>query len=857
MSDVLSFLKWYLTLTVIGTLSFPIAYRFFPKLAGKGYGFSKPLGLLLWGYLYWMLNSLGILQNNLGGEIVAFLILVSFSVIALLPNRLPELLHWLKENIRTVLAVEAVFLIFFAGWAVVRAANPDILYTEKPMELAFINSILVSPSFPPLDPWLSGYAISYYYFGYVVIAMLIRVTHVLSGVGYNLTAALWFGMTAAAAFTLVSDLSTLWKQQQESGESNLFSQTSKAFGRIAGILGSFFVLLVSNIEGLLEILHERGVFWSVGADGTLTSRFWQWLAINDLNIAPTSPLTWIPTRNWAWWRGSRVLQDLTAVNNSVEIIDEFPFFSYLLSDLHPHVLAMPFDLMAMGLCLNLFTLGMHGASIEWNVGKWVKTWQFWLTALLLGSMAFFNTWDFPIYIGLFCVVWSYLRIRQLGWSSKRIWEFLGAGLTYGATGFILFLPFFLSFRSQAGGLLPSMEFMTRGVHFWVMFAPLLIPIFIWVIHLWRKTNVAGKWGQGLKFSLALIAILWLVSSFLGLLFFTAGPIGNLWLNSGNGFLADLGQKLVAGANAMASIHGTTDGNATLWLSLQRRLTEPGTWITLTLLLCLVWGLLASSTRHEEETAAESAEQVPAVNSPIQAETFGLILVLMGVGLTLFPEYFYLRDQFGSRMNTIFKFYFQTWMFWGIAAAFASVVLFNQLKKWKNTLFTLFWTVLLLSALIYPVIMLLNKTNSFKPATWTLNGNAYIQTANPDEQLALDWLEKQPLGVISEAVGGSYSEFARVSEQTGDPTVIGWWGHESQWRGGYTEIGSRRQDVQRLYETSTWYEAQAIIAKYDIKYIYVGDLEQSAYQVNTQKFADHLTVLYQNNSVTIYGTTGIQ
>ena len=851
MNDVVNFLSWYVAIQLIGSFTFPIAFRFFPRLASKGYAFSKPLGLLLWGYLFWLLCSLGVLQNNLGGEILALVLLILLSILFLRKDGLREIGQWIRNNWKTIVVVEIVFFVFFVLWAVVRAATPEISGTEKPMELAFINSILASPGFPPQDPWLSGYAISYYYFGYVLIAMLIRLTGVLSGVGYNLTSALWFGLTAAASFGLVFDLVAFWKRGKEQGSKTIFSETSKALARWSGILGSLFVLVVSNIEGLLEVLHSGGVFWYKAADGTYTSGFWNWLAIQDLNVAPISPFNWIPSRYLVWWRASRVLQDLTATNVRIEIIDEFPFFSYLLSDLHPHLLAMPFDLMAIGICLNLFISGAEGAWPDWQIMNWFKKWEFWLTALALGSMVFFNTWDFPIYVGLFSLVLIYLKIKQIGWSGQRIIDFLLAGLTYGVIGAVFFFPFFLTFKSQAGGILPSLEYMTRGVHFWVMFAPLLIPIFVWLIYLWKRTKGKQKWSQGLKFSLILVTGLWLLSSVFGMLLFTAFPLGSQLSGSANVVLSGIGAKLVEAGKAFNNLHGTADGASIIMLSLTRRLTAPGTWVTLTILLALIWGILTNTVRKEPPVSPAEPEIIEATDTDLKAEHFVLFLVLAGVGLTLFPEDFYLRDLFGNRMNTIFKFYFQTWMLWGIAAAFATTILWHELRKWRHTLFTILWVLVIGAALVYPCVMLLNKTNSFKPQQWTLDGNAYIQVYHPDEYLAMNWLKSQPMGVVAEAVGGSYTEYARVSEQTGFPTVLGWPFHEYQWRGGYTEVGNREQDIKTLYETNDWIQADTIIAEYNIRYIYVGYLENSSYHVSSSKFDQNLQVVYQNQSVTIY------
>jgi uncharacterized membrane protein len=108
----------------------------------------------------------------------------------------------------------------------------------------------------------------------------------------------------------------------------------------------------------------------------------------------------------------------------------------------------------------------------------------------------------------------------------------------------------------------------------------------------------------------------------------------------------------------------------------------------------------------------------------------------------------------------------------------------------------------------------------------------------------------------EAVGGSYSysngvDYERISTHTGLPTVLGWVGHELQWRGGTQEMGSRESDVNLLYETGDWQQALSIIQMYQIRYIYIGDVERSTYKVNPDKFSMNLPVIFSNTSVTIY------
>ncbi|MCL4822900.1 MAG: hypothetical protein KJZ57_01660, partial [Anaerolineales bacterium] len=70
----------------------------------------------------------------------------------------------------------------------------------------------------------------------------------------------------------------------------------------------------------------------------------------------------MPDRFWLWWwRASRVVSDFTLTGEFKEVIDEFPAFSFVLGDLHPHILALPFNFLGFGVALNLFLDGWRGA----------------------------------------------------------------------------------------------------------------------------------------------------------------------------------------------------------------------------------------------------------------------------------------------------------------------------------------------------------------------------------------------------------------------------------------------------------------------------------------------------------------
>jgi YYY domain-containing protein len=881
----LTILWWFLCSTLIGWLCFPLTSKIFPNLPSKGYAFTRSIGLLIWGYFYWLLVSLGVLGNTLLSQVLVLSLVVGISIYLGFRSGFKQIWKWVRSEWRLILGVELVFLAAFLGFVFFRGSSPAIFGTEKPMELAFLNAVFRADTFPPHDPWLSGYPISYYYFGYVLVSIIARLTGTTAAVAFNLSQALWFGLIALSAYGILIDLLAVWFHKTQHDQRNI-----KGWMLRWATLAPILILMLGNAYGFFEALHSRGLFWDQTDGEVFKSQFWDWMDLRGLREPPTKPLQWQPHASGTvpWWNASRVLQDSTLTGEAVEIIDEFPNFSFVLGDLHPHLLAMPFALLAIGLVFEEFV--NTGSSWQYRRIKLpIHPGRFIVVSGLIGSLAFLNTWDWPIYAALYAAVLTIRRVALKGWQFRRLLEFIIFGLCSGTVGFILFLPFFLSFSSQAAGILPSLVFFTRGSQFWVMFGIFLVPICGYLFWRYTKNNLRSRIKAAIFISVGFVVLMVILNVAMSLVAVRLGKLGDL-------FLANLGAS------------GMPIGEL-LWAALKLRLLHPGTSLLLT-------GMMALSLYALFSSAKNNGAKIPEIHR------FIVLLILWGVLLTLIPEYIYLLDSFGTRMNTIFKFYFQVWILWSLAGTFAVVILFRHHLKKLGSLSSIFsWVAILLTGsvlvlttisplsanmkdpapllsrlfvdwmwviwagylvfvllylmirrcwlglvriiiiyllgvgLFYPLRAIPTRINSYAGfPKWTLDGSAYYEQQNPDLMLAINRLSVEKIDVLVEAVGpdgGDYSYYARVSMLSGMPTVLGWQYHELQWRGGDEAIRTRPADVALLYETTHWETAKAVIDKYNIEYIYIGKLERETYDLQEEKLRQNMNLFFEHGNVTIY------
>lgn len=835
---MVDFIKWLLFISFLGWLVFPIIFHYFNKSVERGFSITKIFGLLLWGYVYWIGNSFRLIPNNQLGAIFTLNLLFLISLWFFQKNK-HKITDWLKNNLKIIVFYEIVYLLSFLAWIIVRAANPEIIGTEKPMELAFINGIHQSPNFPPHDPWLSGFAISYYYFGYLMVSNLMLLFGTSSGVAFNLAIALWFSLIFVGSAGIILNL--IYKK--------IINPTNKQDSRrkiiqplLSSLITPFFILIVSNLVGYFEMLHARGVFWNLDAQGNQHSIFWKWLDIYELNQPPSLISSWIPNRQggtW-WWRASRVLQDYTLTGQSREIIDEFPFFTFLLADLHPHLLAMPFVLMAIYICVYLFVLDTKIIDRFFQNKQILFDPFFSLFALVFGSLIFINTWDFPIYFFLFMFCLFIARSNQNIKFIECLKQTFTIFLKFGGLCLFLYIPFLLSLSSQAGGFLPSLIFKTRAVHYLVMFFPFLIILVVYLSQNWNRV-----FSQQLLKNFLIIIFVVIILLLLSLVYtYIVAGSGEIF----NRLFGALGfEPFVTNAlkdqtqRAFLNIYGANSITELVAETIRQYASYPGLNIFLVFLISISLTVIFFKYHSVKTSSAQFSRE----------EILVFILLFLAAVLSLVPEFFYLKDQFGWRMNTIFKFYFQVWILLSIVCSYFMITIIFHKQKSKKIFGLLIITPSILMSLVYPLFALRSKTNDFKNIDLRLDGNLYLEEFYPLEYAGIMFVNQLPYGVIAEAVGGSYTNYGRVSRITGYPTVLGWPGHEIQWRGGMEEIGNREEEIKILYSSNNWDQASEIIAKYNIDYIFISDLERISYNLREEKFINNLHLVFQNEGVKIF------
>ena len=789
-------LVWLIGLEAVGLVALPLAFLLFRHLPDRGYSLAKPLGLLLVFYLLWLLGLTGFIPNTLG-TVVGILVVLAAVALVVWHRHRREFALFLRREAWTILLMEVLFLAFFLGWTFIRAHISDINHTEQPMDFALLNATVRSPHFPPQDPWLAGYSVSYYYFGYLMMGGMTTLTGLSTSISYNLALATIPALAASAIFGLVYNLVRL-------------SRGSVDAGSLTGLGAVLLLVWVGNLEGVLEFLQASGV----GSTG-----FWTWVGIENLTAPAGIASGFYPDRFWWWFQATRIIPG--------GVITEFPVFSFALGDLHPHVMSIPFVLLALGLLLNRFIPGdpVEGSWLRRNKGTALTL------AFVLGTLPFINMWDFPT-IAVMAVV--LLFVRAYGQTGGRLLQAagraLGVALPLLLGALLLFLPFYLTFHSQAMGVLPFREEATRPFHsllIWGLFLFLSVTFLLFQL---RETPARDLWRRHALIAAGVVLIpfgLWVLVEIVVV------PVGRWVIEAGN-----LGPVEGALVPVFAGTLSDAPGNiARQFLDILPLMVLMGT---------AVYGLLGRARVQ--------------VDAPT---TFVLVLLALAYLLILGPELFFLVDVFGNRMNTVFKLYYQGWIFLAVACSYG---LYYVQRRWplrgvfSRAGASVWWSVLVLlvaASLYYPVAAIQARTIQEGGPRVTLDGLAHVADSQPGEYTVIQFLQAHAPreAVILEAVGGDYTNFGRISASTGLPTVIGWIGHERQWRGSSAPYEGRAQDVQEIYTTPDVQRAEALLEKYHVQYIVVGPRERQQYGTQgLEKFPQMARTVLSSGDMTLYQVT---
>ena len=640
---MLNVLLWVGAVEVIGLAVFPLCYFLFSRLKDRGYSVSKPLGILVIAYLSWILSVLRLVPSVQITLIGLLALLAGLSGWYGWRNR-REILAFVVRERFVLLATEGIFLAMFLVWVVYRAYDPFISNTEQPMDFAFLNASVRSFLGAPEDPWLRGETVSYYYFGYWMMGMLSKLTGVPTFISYNLSLALIPAMGAMGMFGLVVNM--------------IRSDANRlrwALG--AGAAAAVLLVVVANLEGVLEFMRANGM----GSQG-----FWDWIRIDGLDgSAPGPAESWRPQEFLWWWRATRVISTFQGSGVLDYTIHEFPFFSYILGDLHPHVMSIPFVLLFLSICWNY----LRTPQFVWpfdrgRLGEWVDpVAMVLLTGLVLGGMAFTNMWDPPVFFAMLVGV-AALKIYSA--RGAGIWglikgtaPFLVAVL---AVAIVLILPYLLSFTSQVSGISPVGETnTTRFPHMLVVWALFLMAVTPFVFTAFWRTTVDEDWGRTTVISLLVGFTPYVIWAFL--------------------FLEDGGK--------------TSEVLARLFHVL------PFALVISVAVYSAMW--LAKQDR-----------------SPT-GQVFALALAALGLLLIMGPELLFVDDAFGGaneRMNTVFKLYYQAWVVLAAATGYA-IYHWGSLREGitgVRFLFAQLWAVLFIvllsGAVYYPLAAAATKGNLF-------------------------------------------------------------------------------------------------------------------------------------------------
>lgn len=472
-------------------------------------------------------------------------------------------------------------------------------------------------------------------------------------------------------------------------------------------------------------------------------------------------------------------------------IHEFPIYSWTVADLHGHVLDIPFVLLTIGLLFSLIlthTDPEHLKKIKVGQTFQVNPFQLLFIGLLLGCMYMTNAWDGPIYWLLAFMVLIYVHGLRIPLYKKHLEKKEAA------------------FKEIASNKRQSLR-----------------------DHMPKDWQIA--WCRDFFLSMLLItAAAFLITTPYNIYFNTSAYTHGIGVICAPDFLTQIGK---IGPFLFEPDHC----QRSYWWEL---LTLYGFFY----FFVVVFAVFILRSKRYTHT-----------------DVFVILLIILSTFLIIVPEFFYLKDIYPTyfRANTMFKLVFQAYIMLALSCGYIVVRMATNLayihrrQKIYTICFLVVAGVLICLVMTYPYLAVNGYYNDLK-VYQGLNGINYLKRLYPGDYEGINWLNAHVKGqpVILEAQGDSYTDYARISANTGLPTVLGWTVHEWLWRGTYAIPAPRIAEVQTMYESTNLQTTENLLNTYNVQYVYIGTLEYQKYpMLDEQKFNLLGKVVFQYGNTRIY------
>jgi YYY domain-containing protein len=826
----LGVILWYLGLSLLGWLVYPVLRQALAGLPDRGYPLARTAGVLSMAYLAWLAGSLEIPFERITLNLIVLLMLIVGVGFAWF-QRAALAQEW-RERKRYFLSIEALTLLFFLAFLLVRLGNPDLWHPwkggEKPMDFAYFNAVMKSTSFPPYDPWMAGGYLNYYYFGFVLFGVPVKWLGIVPSFAYNLILASAFSMVAMGAFSVAWNLASA-RRSRAAPAANAF---------YAGLAGALGTAVLGNLGTLRMIwLGYQRISDPALADTTLQVSFFYKLAAGFDGFFKMIAGANLPYGFGDWyWYPSRL------VPPGDEAIMEFPAFTFTYADPHAHLYALPIALLCLAWAVSAALGGGWGSGKGWKAGLRTGL-SLLLGGLAVGALRPTNTWDYPTYLALGVVALAYGMWRHLGVDANTFRSLHGlAGLAdlpawvkrlllAGAASLALVLLSSLLYQ-------PYTQWYGQGYNSVIDWTGPRTPLGVYFTH-W------GLFLFAIVFWLGWETIHWMAHTPASALrrvdWPTVSVIGGLLV-----FTTLVLSLKISGVDY-------TQNNFLANVPIGR-----GAVITLLAIPLAAWaGVLLLRPGQTD------------------AKRVALFLTGTALAITVVVELVVLQGDIG-RMNTVFKLYLQAWILLASAAAGAFAWTFAEQVRWR-TAWRLAWQIglafLVGAAALFPLLGMTAKIKDrmANGVPLTLDGMDYMQVATYDESgtvldlsqdhAAIRWMQDHVQGspVIVEANSGRlYRWYGRFSIYTGLPGVVGWEWHQQQQRaltpGEW--VSSRLREIDAFYTGTDALAAYQFLQTYQVKYIILGQLEKATYAgAGLDKFTANEGILwqavYQDRDTTIY------